>query len=215
MVKVVSLVSGGVDSAVATALAMQQGMEVVFLHFDTRPLGNTKGEEKTIALAKHLSKKFGTKLKVCVVPHSPALFEIAKKCNRKYSCVLCRRVMLRIASEFARKEGANAIVTGESLGQVASQTLFNLNAEHSASEIPVLKPFLGMDKLEIERLAKEFGTFETSTLPSACCSIPAKPATKATEEKIEIEEQRIDVKKLLEESLSGKRCKTIGLNDRK
>jgi thiamine biosynthesis protein ThiI len=208
MTKVLVLVSGGIDSAVVSALALEQGLDISMLHFSTVPLGNTKGLEKTKTLARHLEKKFGKKIKVCVVPHGDTLFAIAKTYNRKYSCVLCRRMMLRIAEKVAKKEGASALVTGESIGQVASQTLFNLNAEHSAQTLPVIKPLLGMDKMEIERLAKKFETFETSILPSACCSIPSKPATKATEEKILREEKGLEIDKLVKTALKGLKCKT-------
>ena len=215
MPKVLSLVSGGIDSAVASALALEQGLELVILHFDTIPLGNTRGKEKTEKLAKHLAKKFGKEIKICVVPHGENLFAIAKNCNRKYGCVICRRMMLRVAEKVAEKEGALALLTGESLGQVASQTLFNLNAEHSALGIPVIRPLLGMDKLEIERLAKGFETFETSILPSACCSIPVKPSTKATQKRIEEEEKGLEIGALLENSLKNIKCRTIGLNKTK
>ncbi len=201
MAKAIALVSGGIDSIVAAALSLQAGMDLDFIHFDTRPLGNTRGIEKTKKLAKQLGKMFGKEIGVVVAPHGDALFEIAKKCNRKYSCVLCRRMMLRVASKVAKREKAKALVTGESIGQVASQTLFNLNAEHGASLVPVVKPLLGMDKLEIERLAKQFGTFEISILPSACCSIPSKPATKATAKDINFEEKLFDAEALAENSL--------------
>ncbi len=201
MVKALALVSGGIDSIVAVALALEQGMEIEMLHFSTVPLGNTRGLEKTKLLARTLGEKFGQKIKVGVAPHGNTLFAIAKNCHRKYSCVLCRRIMLRAASRIAEKRGASALITGEAIGQVASQTLFNLNAEHSASLVPIIRPLIGMDKLEIERLAKEFGTFETSILPSACCSIPAKPATKATSEKVEQEEKRLNVNELVEKEL--------------
>jgi len=150
MAKILSLVSGGIDSAVASVLALEQGLDIEILHFETRPLGNARGLEKTKKLARLLEKKFGKKIKVMVAPHGPTLFEIAKNCERKYACVLCRRMMMRIASRIAKKQGCSALLTGESLGQVASQTLFNLNAEHSASKMPIMRPLLGMDKLEIE-----------------------------------------------------------------
>jgi thiamine biosynthesis protein ThiI len=206
MPKVIALVSGGIDSAVATALALEGGMRVCILHFDTTPLGNTRGREKTLLLARRLGKRFGKKIKVCVVPHGETLFAIAKKCNRKYSCVLCRRMMLRIAEGVAKNENALALLTGESLGQVASQTLGNLNAEHSAATIPVVRPLLGMDKLEIERLAKHFGTFETSILPSACCSIPAKPATRASLAAVEKEEKKLGIGRIVDCSLNKMEC---------
>ncbi|MAG22253.1 MAG: hypothetical protein CL943_03030 [Candidatus Diapherotrites archaeon] len=209
MTKIIALVSGGIDSAVVSSMALENGLDIVMLHFDTKPLGNTRGIEKTEKLAKLLGKKFGKEIKVCVVPHGPTLFEIAKKANRKYSCVLCRRMMMHIASKLAEKEKASALLTGESLGQVASQTLYNLNAEHSAADLPIIKPLLGMDKLEIEKLARKFGTFETSILPSACCSIPVKPATKATEEKIGFEGKELDIEALAKNALGKMQCKTI------
>ncbi len=209
MSKAIALVSGGIDSAVAAALALEQDMQPVFLHFDTVPLGNTKGREKTILLARHLAQRFGKKIKVIIAPHGNILFAIAKNCDRKYGCVLCRRMMLRIAERIAKKEKAVALLTGESLGQVASQTLANLNTEHSAVSIPIIRPLLSLDKLQIEKLAKKFGTFETSILPSACCSIPSKPATKASAALIGEEEKKLDVKKLVENAVQKIEKKTI------
>ena len=197
MPKAIALISGGIDSAVAGALALEQGMQPVFLHFDTVPIGNTKGREKTMLLARHLARLFGKKINVIVVPHSETLFAITKNCDRKFACVLCRRMMLRIAGRIAKKKKAGALLTGESLGQVASQTLANLNAEHSAVSIPIIRPLLGLDKLQIEKLAKKFATFETSILPSACCSIPSKPATKASAALILEEEKKLDIEKLV------------------
>ncbi len=199
--RAIALISGGMDSAVAAALALEQGMQVVFLHFDTAPSGNTRGKEKTLKLAKQLGAKFRKKVKVIVAPYSPVLFEIAKKCERKYCCVLCRRMMLRVAERIAERQGAKALLTGESIGQVASQTLYNLNAEHSAAGIPVIRPLLGMDKLQIEQLAKRFATFETSILPSACCCIPAKPATRASREIVGLEEKKLGVERLIRAAL--------------
>jgi len=210
MPKAIALVSGGIDSAVAAVLALEQGMQPVFLHFDTVPLGNTKGREKTMLLARHLAQLFGKKIKVIIIPHGNVLFAIAKNCDRKYGCVLCRRMMLRIAERIAKKEKAGALLTGESLGQVASQTLSNLNAEHSAVSIPIIRPLLSLDKLQIEKLAKKFGTFETSILPSACCSIPSKPSTRASQTLIEEEEKKLDIESLLRKSLLKIEGKTLG-----
>jgi thiamine biosynthesis protein ThiI len=210
MSKAIALVSGGIDSAVAAALALEQGMQPVFLHFDTVPLGNTKGREKTILLARHLAQLFGKKIKVIIAPHGSVLFAIAKNCDRKYGCVLCRRMMLRIAEKIAAKEKAGALLTGESLGQVASQTLANLNAEHSAVSIPIIRPLLSLDKLQIEKLAKKFGTFETSILPSACCSIPSKPATKSNKAVIEEEEKKLDIEKLALDAAKKAKTEEIG-----
>ncbi|MBN2067883.1 MAG: 7-cyano-7-deazaguanine synthase [Candidatus Diapherotrites archaeon] len=209
MVKAVALVSGGIDSAVAAGLALEQGLGLVFLHFDTRPLGNTKGKEKTAKLARHLLSGSRKSIKMYTVPYGKVLFAIAKNCERKYSCVLCRRTMLRIAERIAEREKAPALLTGESLGQVASQTLANLNAEHSAAKIPVIRPLLGLDKLEIERIARKLGTLETSILPSACCSLPEKPATSAKAAILEEQEKSLQIEKLAKQALESAEIEEI------
>jgi len=198
MTKVIALVSGGIDSAAAVSLALDQGMEVIALHYSTQPFADEGAEAKAAELVSHLQKRFGGKIRLVVVPFGKVLGEIAKNCNRKFNCVLCRRMMLRIGERLAKEEKASAILSGESLGQVASQTLTNLNAEAGCISITVLRPLLGMDKLEIEVIAKEFGTFEISTQASACCSIPDKPSTAAKRAFIEEEEKKFDVKGLVE-----------------
>lgn len=193
MAKAIVLISGGIDSAVAAGLALREGMELVALHYSTVPFADERAEEKTRMVLRHLAKKFGVRIKLIVVPHGRALKEIAEKCERRLNCVLCRRMMLRVASKIAESEKAGCLLSGESMGQVASQTLSNLNAEAMPLSVPVVRPLLGMDKIEIERIAKEFGTFELSILPAACCSIPEKPATKAAREEAEAEEKKIGV----------------------
>ncbi len=194
MTKVIALVSGGIDSAAAISLALEQGMEVVALHYSTQPFADEKAEQKTIALIKHLQNSFGKEIKLIVVPFGKVLAAIAKNCDRKFNCVLCRRMMLRIGEQIAKEEKASALLSGESLGQVASQTLTNLNAEAGCTSIAVIRPLLGMDKLEIEKIAKKFETFEISTQASACCSIPDKPSTAAKRAFIEEEEKKFDTK---------------------
>lgn len=198
MTKVITLVSGGIDSAAAISLALEQGMEVISLHFSTQPFADEKAEEKTIELVAHLQKRFGKKIRLFVIPFGKVLGEIAKNCDRKFNCVLCRRMMFRIAEKVAREEKADALLTGESLGQVASQTLKNLNAEFGSSKIPIMRPLLGMDKLEIEAIAKRFETFEISTMPSSCCSIPEKPSTSAKKKQIEEEEKKLHIQDIVE-----------------
>lgn len=200
--KVIALISGGIDSPVATALALQGGAEIVCAHFSNVPYTSEKTEEKVFEIVKHLAEKYKRKIKVYVIPHGANLTEISRKCERKFTCVLCRRMMLRIASRIAEKEKADALLTGESLGQVASQTLSNIAAEFSAANKPILRPLFGMDKLEIERLAKEIGTFTASTKPAGCCEItPERPATKAGRRQIEEEEKKLDIEKMTQESL--------------
>lgn len=204
MPKAVALVSGGIDSAAAISLALEQGLDVVALHYSTKPFADERAEQKSRQLIRHLEKRFGKKIKLVVVPFGPVLKEIAKNCNRKFNCVLCRRMMLRIAEKVAAEEGASALLSGESLGQVASQTLSNLNAEAGTIKIPVIRPLLGMDKLEIEKIARKFETLEISTLPSSCCSIPEKPSTAAKRGQIEEEEKALETEKLAAEAFEAR-----------
>jgi len=204
MTKVVCLLSGGIDSAAAISLALEQGMEIVALHYSTRPFADERAEKKTVELVKHLEERFGRKIRLVVVPFGKVLEAIAKACDRKFNCVLCRRMMLRIAERLAKAEKASALLSGESLGQVASQTLSNLNAEAGTIKMAVVRPLLGMDKLEIEAIAKRFGTFEISTMASSCCSIPEKPSTSAKRAFVEAQERNLDVKNLVETAFGGR-----------
>jgi len=198
MPKAIVLISGGIDSAAAISLALEQGIDIVALHYSTQPFADEKAEVKTVKLLTHLEKLFGKKIKFVVVPFGKVLAAIAKNCDRKFNCVLCRRMMLRIGQKLAREEKAGALLSGESLGQVASQTLSNLNAEAGTISMPVIRPLLGMDKLEIEKIAKQYGTFTISTEASACCSIPEKPSTAARRVQMEEQEEKLDVDALVE-----------------
>ena len=130
--------------------------------------------------------------------------EIIKKCERRYTCVLCRRMMFRIASAIAKIEKADFLITGENLGQVASQTLDNLVVVTDVVKIPILRPLLTYDKQEIMDLAKEIGTYDLSILPSNNCSaVPNKPATSAKLDKILEEEKKINIKNLIDKAADG------------
>lgn len=200
MTKVIALVSGGIDSAAAVSLALEQGLEVVALHYSTRPFADERAEEKTVELVRHLQARFGKRVKLVVVPFGNVLKAIAKACDRKFNCVLCRRMMLRIGERVALGERASALLSGESLGQVASQTLSNLDAEAGCISVPVIRPLLGLDKLEIEAIARKFETMEISTMPSSCCSIPEKPSTSARRQAVEEMEKGLEVEELVEEA---------------
>ncbi|MFQ6052298.1 MAG: tRNA sulfurtransferase [Candidatus Hydrothermarchaeota archaeon] len=199
--KAVSLISGGIDSPVASYLMLRKGIELVYMYADNKPFVSETPLEKTKKLI-GLLKKFGRGSKLYVIPHGRTQVEILRRCERKYTCVICRRFMYRCAEKIAIKENARAIVTGENLGQVASQTLSNLVVEDSAVNIPILRPLLALDKKEIINKAKEIGTYEISIIRSMCCTITPKfPATKTEIRDIEREEKRLDIEKLVQDSL--------------
>jgi thiamine biosynthesis protein ThiI len=202
MNKVICLISGGIDSAVACYMMMERGVEVVLLHYDNWPYSDKKNLIKVRKLAKKLKGFYKKRLKLYLIPHGKNQTEIMKKCKRKLTCVLCRRFMYRIAEQIAEKENASAIVTGESLGQVASQTLVNLRVEKQAVKISILRPLLGLDKEEIVNKAKQIGTYEISILPGLCCvAVPKKPATKARLKEVLEEEDKMRVSSLVRSSI--------------
>jgi thiamine biosynthesis protein ThiI len=203
--KVVCLVSGGIDSPVAVWLMMKRGCAPIFVNMDLRPFADDQNIEKVKDTIKVLkSWAYGIKPKTYFVPHGDNLAEFLKSAPRKITCLLCRRSMLKTAERIASKEKALALVTGESMGQVASQTLTNINVEDQAVRIPVLRPLIGMDKEEIIEIAKRIGTFGPSITPAQCCSAPPEhPETKAELDVIEDEENFVNVDKLIEKSLKN------------
>tara|TARA_Y100000310_G_C20458474_1_gene704188 strand:+ start:263 stop:913 length:651 start_codon:yes stop_codon:yes gene_type:complete len=208
--KVVSLMSGGIDSPVATALMLEKGLEVVFVHFDSRPFTCTGVIEKTRELVSILAKRYKFKPKFYVIPHSKVQTEILEKVNHKSLCVICRRMMYRIAEKIAEKEKAHALVTGENLGQVASQTLDNLAVEDDVVDIPVLRPLLSFDKNEAIDIAKKVNTYWVSILPGSCCKFTPKfPETHAEKKIIENMEKSLDIEKLVAEAVKSAKVEAI------
>jgi thiamine biosynthesis protein ThiI len=198
------LLSGGIDSPVAAYLMGRQGMETVLVHFDNRPFTSDQEIEKAKSLMLRLDDALGRKSLKLLVPHGKSQTEFARSCRRNMECVLCRRMMLRVAEKLAAKHGADCIVTGESLGQVASQTLANIYVEERATKLPIIRPLIGFDKVEIEKIAKEIGTYEISILPGLCCTIaPKKPSTYSKLETALEEETRVELEKLADEEASG------------
>lgn len=204
MTKIIALVSGGIDSAATLAIALEQGMDAIALHYETVPFGSARNLEKTVEIAKVLEKRFGKKATVVSVPLGPVLAEIVKNCDRRLACVMCKRTMEKGGEKLARLEGANALLKGDSLGQVASQTLSNINAEAGNVSITVVRPLLGMDKLEIEGIARKAGVLEIASKSVGGCSIPQKPATSARRAIVEAEGKKIGLDALLEKALMGR-----------
>lgn len=198
------LLSGGIDSPVAAYLMGRQGLELVLVHFDNRPFTSDAEVEKAISLMRRLDDALGKTSKKLLVPHGKAQAELARACRRNMQCVLCRRMMFRVAERLARRLGAQYLVTGESLGQVASQTLANMNVEERATSLPILRPLIGFDKVEIVRIAKSIGTYEISTMPGLCCTIsPKKPSTYARQEDAVCEEGKVDMERLADDESEG------------
>ena len=198
------LLSGGIDSPVAAYLLGRQGADLVFVHFDNRPFTSDQEIDKAIALMKRVDEALGRTSLRLLVPHGPSQTEFARSCKRNMECVLCRRMMFRVAEKLAERHKADCIITGESLGQVASQTLTNINVEERATRLPILRPLIGFDKIEIERIAKSIGTYETSIMPGLCCTIaPKKPSTYSRLEVADAEECRVDIERLANQEFQG------------
>jgi len=194
--KLVALLSGGIDSPVAACLMAKRGAEMVLLHMDNRPFSGEIGVRKAVLLAETLRRETGQEMPLYMAPHGENQAINKERCQSSYQCVLCKRLMLRTAQEVARKVGASGIVMGDSLGQVASQTLNNIRAEQHGLELPVLRPLIGLDKLEIERLAKEMGTYEISIMSDGekdCTAVPSRVITNASVKDILDEEAKVDL----------------------
>ncbi|MBN2369382.1 MAG: tRNA 4-thiouridine(8) synthase ThiI [Vicinamibacteria bacterium] len=197
--RVVCLLSGGIDSPVAAWRLMKRGCSVVFVHFHAFPLVDRATIEKTRRLAQRLAY-FQYRSRLLLVPFAPVQQQIVASCPSSLRVVLYRRFMVRIAEALARRLHSKALVTGESLGQVASQTLDNMAVIDDVSRMPILRPLVGMDKEEIVREARRIGTFDTSTIPDMdCCQlfVPRRPATAARLHEAQEAEAALDVADLV------------------
>jgi thiamine biosynthesis protein ThiI len=202
--KMISLLSSGIDSPVATFLISKNLDELILVHADIMPFSNSNEKYKFIQLVKYLSKKINCHVKLVILDHGCNLLEYKKNCDNKFTCIFCKRMLLRYAEKIAELYGAEAIVTGDNLGQVASQTLQNIRTIEAAVKIPILRPLIGFDKEEIIKIAKEIGTYEFSIKPSGGCSaVPKKPSTMAKIDKILSEEKKINIKKLVSMSVNN------------
>ena len=193
--RVVSLISGGIDSPVAAYRMMQRGCRLIFVHFHSAPYLDKTSQEKVRELVKLLTRHQFTS-RLYLIPFGEIQRQIVAAVLRPLRVVLYRRMMMRIGEAVARKERAGALVTGESLAQVASQTLENLAVIGKATALPILRPLVGMDKQEIIDQARKIGTFDTSVIPDQdCCQLfmPRHPATKAKLADVEEAESKLDL----------------------
>ena len=203
--RVAALISGGFDSPVAAYRMMQRGCRIIFVHFHSVPYQDKTSQEKVRQLVQLLTRHQFTS-RLYMVPFAEIQRQIVAAVGRPLRVVLYRRMMLRIAEAIARQEKAKALITGESLGQVASQTLDNMAVIQQAARLPILRPLVGMDKQEIIDQARRIGTFEVSSIPDQdCCQlfVPKHPATKARFIDVEEDETKLDVKDLLRYSMEN------------
>ncbi|PYQ17530.1 MAG: tRNA 4-thiouridine(8) synthase ThiI [Acidobacteria bacterium] len=203
--RVMALLSGGIDSPVAAWRMMKRGCRAVLTHFHAFPLQDRSTIDKTRELARILTR-WQLRTRLLLVPFGPVQQAVVAACPAPLRVVLYRRFMIRIAEALARRHRARALVTGESLGQVASQTLDNMIVIGEAARLPVLRPLVGMDKEEITEQARRIGTFGVSTLPDQdCCQlfVPRHPATAARREEVERAEEALDVPVLVAAAVEG------------
>ncbi len=201
------LLSGGIDSPVAAWMIAKRGVTMSAVHFQSPPYTSERARDKVLSLAGLLSESL-CGLNVHLVPFTDIQMLIHEHCHPDYTTVIMRRYMMRIANQIARQERAQALVTGESIGQVASQTMHALQCTDSVAELPVFRPLIGFDKQEIIDLAVKIGTFETSSLPyEDCCTVftPRHPATRPKMSVILEGEAKLDSVELMKEAI----CNTI------
>ena len=203
--RAVSLLSGGIDSPVASWMVAKRGVALEMVHFFSYPYTSPEAKEKVLELARLLTPWCG-RLTVHVVPFTAIQEELRRSCPEELFTVLMRRFMMRIAQEVANRCGAKALVTGECLGQVASQTMEALRCTGAVVDLPVLRPCIGMDKEEIVQVARKIGTFETSILPyEDCCTVftPRHPRLRPMPGEVEAAEQALDVGAMVKAAVDG------------
>lgn len=209
------LLSGGIDSPVAGYMIAKRGVQLEAVHFESFPYTSERAREKVLSLAKIVSEYAGP-IQTHVVSLTKIQEQIARTCNEDYFTLLLRRYMMAIANKIAHKRGCGALITGESLGQVASQTMQALGVTDCMSDLPVFRPCIGLDKEEIITVARQIDTFETSILPyEDCCTVftPKHPKTKPELGKVLAEEQKLPFDELVEEALANMYTLNITFED--
>lgn len=203
--KTLLLLSGGIDSPVAGYLIMKRGVELEMIHFHSPPFTSERAKQKVLDLTKVLTE-FGGTIKVHVVPFTKLQQEIFKTIPDRYAMTVMRRVMLKVSEKFCQKHNILALATGESLGQVASQTLASMNVINEVTNLPVIRPLVGLDKEEIIAYSKKIGTYDISVRPyEDCCTVfvPKSPVTNPTREKVNYLEKNIDFTPLIDEAVNN------------
>lgn len=196
--KMIAMVSGGIDSPVAAWLMMKRGCELIPVYFNTGEFSDQAYADRAMETLKKLKEWApGHEFKVYEVPHGEVLRQFMEKGNEKYTCVYCKHMMYEVSIMIAKKEGAHGIITGSSLGQVASQTSANLMIEHYGIDFPIYHPLIGLDKNEIVEIARKIGTYDISIKPASCCgATPRYPSIHGRLEEIMNIDKQFNVKEL-------------------
>lgn len=203
--KATLLLSGGIDSPVAGHMISKRGVEIDAVNFFSFPYTSERAKEKVIKLASIIAQ-YTSKINLYIVPFTEIQLQIRDKCPEEQMTLIMRRFMMRIAERIARQNKSHALITGESVGQVASQTLAALDVTNAVVDMPILQPLIGMDKLEITDRSVAIGAYETSILPyEDCCTVftPKHPTTNPKRENIEKSEKHLDIETLIEAALAG------------
>ena len=206
------LLSGGIDSPVAGWMMMKRGMTIDALHFESFPYTSEAARDKVFTLAEEIAE-YGGRIRIHVISLTHIQEVLRDTCEEDYFTLLLRRFMMRLACMCAKENHCEVLVTGESLGQVASQTLKAMCVKEAASELPIFRPCIGMDKEEIIKISRKIGTFETSILPyEDCCTVftPRHPRTQPELEKVEAQEALVDVDALAAEAWETRYRHTVG-----
>ena len=205
------LLSGGIDSPVAGAMMAKRGLEVYAIHFASPPYTSERAKQKVITLAEKMTAYCG-RMNLFVVPFTEIQERIKDDCPEELFTIIMRRYMMRIACRIARQQDCEALVTGESVGQVASQTIQAMACTDAVADMPVFRPVVGMDKEEIIKISHKIDTFETSILPyEDCCTVftPKHPRTKPVLKFVEQAEQAMDMENLIDRAVKGTECLKI------
>ena len=202
--KATLLISGGIDSPVAGYMMAKRGLTLDAVHFYSYPYTSERARDKVVELTKLVSR-YAVEIKLFLVPFTDIQMTIYEKCHEKETTILMRRLMMKIAERIAREDGSLALITGESLGQVASQTLEALLVTNDAVDMPVFRPLIGFDKDEIMDIARRIGTYETSILPyEDCCTVfvPKHPVTKPKLDDLRASEAAVDFTEMIEKAIA-------------
>ncbi|MDY6761676.1 MAG: hypothetical protein SVY41_01380 [Candidatus Nanohaloarchaea archaeon] len=203
--ELVALNSGGIDSPAAMHMMLRNGHDVQAVVFDIQPFTDEEDVDTAVATVEQLEEVHGTDIPTWVVPHGfvqEAFLDRVDRDEARYNCLFSRRVMLKTAEQLARNNGAGGLLTGESLGQVASQTLDNIVVTGDAVQLPVYRPLIGLDKIEIEEIARDAGTYRLSTGGGIdCAAIIDHPETHGAVEEMRSIEERFDVEAMVEKGV--------------